>query len=420
MYDYHKLPNGKYVTIKDEVMRKNIMPNFYYDKENHRPVFTDEYSYQVLYNSKETSAYDSKGMLLWEKYGDRITTETILNAGNIRTGIREYNYQTEQMEDSGYTFDAKGRVTGYTYSDQYRDEALTYTWGDDDMITSFTDIYRYADYDEEFARSYSYQNITTVLNREYFDVYSLQPLGGGSDEKDQADGMNTRPLPFTDIQKYVWDDYTLRQWLFDADVTIIGNQQATIRILVDDAKGEITQRYSVGDVETRKVVSKELANGGNATYEIEGNDTTEFRVKEYNQYGALTKEAVKYEEGYQSQYTYNREYDAQGRPTKTTYTGGYGFQFEETYDAWVAIDLENATSIPAVSADATATIQAYPNPVVNTLYIKVENNAHIKAQLYNLQGQLLLQTNESTIDFATYPAGIYILDVNGERVKVIK
>ena len=65
-------------------------------------------------------------------------------------------------------------------------------------------------------------------------------------------------------------------------------------------------------------------------------------------------------------------------------------------------------------------VQVYPNPVVNTLYIKAENDTAIHAKLYNLQGQLLLQTNETEIDFVSYPKGIYILDVNGEQIKIVK
>ena len=65
-------------------------------------------------------------------------------------------------------------------------------------------------------------------------------------------------------------------------------------------------------------------------------------------------------------------------------------------------------------------IHIYPVPVINTLYIKVENGALVNAKLHNLQGQLVWQTNEPEIDFSAYPAGTYLLNVNGAWVKVVK
>jgi len=56
----------------------------------------------------------------------------------------------------------------------------------------------------------------------------------------------------------------------------------------------------------------------------------------------------------------------------------------------------------------------------HSLYIKAENGVATQSKLYNLQGQLLLQTNETEIDFTVYPKGIYILNVNGEQMKIIK
>ena len=411
--EYHKLPNGKYVTVKDVVKRKNILPDSYRDEHTGEPVFTDEYSYEVLSHRNETSAYDSKGMLLWEKSGDQIITETILNANNIRTGVRRYG------EDLNYTFDDKGRVLTYAYTyDEYNEtRTMSYTWGEDDIITAATGTYKY----DDIVENYSYRNITTVLNREYFDTYSLNPLFGGDDYDEGGVGYwNKEPLPFTDIQKYVWDDYTLHQWFFNLDATLDDNTQATIRTIIDDSKGVIAQVVSISGQEVNRTVYEKLANGGSTVYYFEDNNITEIWVKEYNQYGALTK-VLRQDGGDASlnEYLYNREYDAQSRPTKTIYANSRGDEFEETYDAWVAVNTENLSSITAPSANV-ANITAYPNPVVNTLYIKTEDNAAINAALYNLQGQLLLQTNETEIDFSAYPTGVYILNVNGEQIKVVK
>ena len=452
---YHKLPNGKFVNIKNETKRKNIMPEFLgRDPHTGEFVFSNEYHYDVYSHGKETAAYDNKGMQLWEQTESHNTQwainsreEAVVNGSGIRTGIRRYNYNTEQLElDNGYTFDAKGRVTGYSYErDEYDDSqgtvAVTYTWGANDMLNSCTETYRGGE-DVDYLSQTLFNNITTVLNGEYFEPYSLSPfvLGMRYDDSGNISPWERSPLPFTDMQKYAWDDYTLRQWFFNADAS--ANQggeelSATWRTVVDNAKGEITMIFSIGSSEARKEVYEKLPYGGYKYSAIENGDTTDIRIKEYNQYGAIIRdysyEYEAYEDDdymspteYEYDKQYNREYDAQGRPVKTVYSyrskyndGDYytDSQFEETYDAWTTAIVEAPTSIYTPKSGAASTVLVYPNPVTDMLYIKAENP---QSKLYNQQGQLLLQTNEAQITFSSYPTGIYILDVNGERMKVVK
>jgi hypothetical protein len=64
-------------------------------------------------------------------------------------------------------------------------------------------------------------------------------------------------------------------------------------------------------------------------------------------------------------------------------------------------------------------INFYPNPVKDRLYIRnIAGNGLVL--LYSMEGQLLRQTNQSTIDFSTFRSGLYIIDVNGVKTKIIK
>ena len=447
---YHQLPSGKFTSIKDEVKRKNIMPEVIgRDEETGRPMFGNEYRYDLYSHYNETAAYDAKGMQLWSQNGSSIEV-AILDENDIRTDIHRYN-NGEIYTDSerSYTFDDKGRVVEYSYEyDSYYNgysRTTTYTWGDNDMITSFSESYeaRERDGDEVNISSgeYSYNNIVTVLNEEYFEPYSLSPIQlGESDERDgNLEAWERAPLSFTDIQKYAWDDYTLRQCFFNMDIsgTDDGEQiSATWRTVVDNAKGEIAIIIALDGVEAGKQIYEKLPYGGYKHSAIEDGDTTRIQIMEYNQYGALVRDYSyrSYEDYYD--YTtrteindrqYTRQYDTQGRPIKTVYSykskyddGDYStpFTFEETYNAWTSSNVEiPEDNISSIKPAAVSTVSVYPNPVTDILYIKAENP---QSKLYNQQGQLLLQTSESQINFTLYPAGIYILDVNGERIKVVK
>ena len=63
-------------------------------------------------------------------------------------------------------------------------------------------------------------------------------------------------------------------------------------------------------------------------------------------------------------------------------------------------------------------LRVYPNPTGGMAYIQTENDAVL--QLYDLQGKLLLATTGKQIDLSAFAAGMYLLKVNGEMMKVVK
>jgi hypothetical protein len=68
-------------------------------------------------------------------------------------------------------------------------------------------------------------------------------------------------------------------------------------------------------------------------------------------------------------------------------------------------------------------INVYPNPTVADVSVKSTKNI-IGLELYNLQGQKLLQLRpeslETTVALAAYPAGVYLLQVVDESGIIIK
>ncbi|GAK89546.1 hypothetical protein JCM19297_1374 [Nonlabens ulvanivorans] len=53
----------------------------------------------------------------------------------------------------------------------------------------------------------------------------------------------------------------------------------------------------------------------------------------------------------------------------------------------------------------------YPNPTSNMITVAVENSAFAKANIYNLQGQLIASSQESSIQISDLTAGMYIIKI---------
>lgn len=75
--------------------------------------------------------------------------------------------------------------------------------------------------------------------------------------------------------------------------------------------------------------------------------------------------------------------------------------------------------IPELNANDLAKFSIYPNPTNNLVNIQTDEES-IEVQIYNTSGQLLIKTNNNTIDLSSYPCGIYFLNVNGTVEKIIK
>jgi hypothetical protein len=72
--------------------------------------------------------------------------------------------------------------------------------------------------------------------------------------------------------------------------------------------------------------------------------------------------------------------------------------------------------------EKTNSVNTYPNPTNENITISIENyNGNIQIEVYNLIGNRLQTTNETTISLRDYSKGIYILKVAyGDRVEEVK
>lgn len=78
-------------------------------------------------------------------------------------------------------------------------------------------------------------------------------------------------------------------------------------------------------------------------------------------------------------------------------------------------------SVVNINAVGASMNMVYPNPVSNLLYVKTEEGKMAHVKLYSVDGHLLLQTTVSDyVDLSDYPAGAYIVNINGEIHKVLK
>ena len=64
----------------------------------------------------------------------------------------------------------------------------------------------------------------------------------------------------------------------------------------------------------------------------------------------------------------------------------------------------------------------YPNPTIGEVYVESLSNENIvpTLKLYNLQGEQLYKTKNNKIDLSGYAQGVYLLQVKGKMVKVVK
>ena len=96
---------------------------------------------------------------------------------------------------------------------------------------------------------------------------------------------------------------------------------------------------------------------------------------------------------------------------------------------WTNIDTQHYfstnCSVPTSVQEIINTISLYPNPTSEEITISINNfNGNIQTEIYNLIGNRLQISNETTISLLGYARGIYLLKVSygdrAEEVKVIK
>ena len=88
------------------------------------------------------------------------------------------------------------------------------------------------------------------------------------------------------------------------------------------------------------------------------------------------------------------------------------------YPAVVVAGVDLTTSY--IHENSLPNIKIYPNPASNIVYIQTENGSTPELKLYSLDGKLLQQIRDTEIDVSNYPAGLYLLSIDGQMAKIIK
>jgi uncharacterized delta-60 repeat protein len=85
------------------------------------------------------------------------------------------------------------------------------------------------------------------------------------------------------------------------------------------------------------------------------------------------------------------------------------------------IKLHTEQSLSTISFDAANAFVIYPNPVQNVLHLQANNFTSIKAvKIYDLQGKVVLQDTNDTINVSNLSNGLYIVKISTEEGEVTK
>jgi hypothetical protein len=111
-----------------------------------------------------------------------------------------------------------------------------------------------------------------------------------------------------------------------------------------------------------------------------------------------------------------------GTVNETSNTISYTFSEAVSFKA-VTASAAGATLTIEDLSPAASSIHVYPNPTANRIYIQAENIT--KAELFDLMGRKVMETNQDQIDISNMSSGSYILQVTTqnnttESFKIIK
>ena len=438
LYEYHLMPAGYFVLSKE----------------------------QYSNNWREITSYDSKGMelsFIQEYYDDGEWhfdwgSRAVVDASGIRTGIERFNRDTQQWETvPGWIFDSKGRVLEF-YDEWEEDEEWdkkygkrmsqskhsgndvatmakqmkakyknasgaiwyykqTYEWNAADQIVGYS---MSIGADGVTYYSIEYKNIVYVLNGEYVNQYSSQPLG------------DEIGIWRSEVRQYAWEDYKHLELCFNGNLTYEGTEYV-VTTQINQGGNERIQILSKDGAEIFRNVLTFRSNGSwdmidVGTSPFDGPKDREV-IREYDAYGALTLSSEyaywdEYDEEDIRKEVYVREYNASGYPTKTS---SYWWHPEEeimvdgiseTYTAWADSDIRKNAITP--------TAVVFPNPTTGVF--KISNGAcpivnSIVVEIIDVTVRTVYHepcTENREIDISHLPAGIYFVKIGNEMAKIVK
>ena len=100
--------------------------------------------------------------------------------------------------------------------------------------------------------------------------------------------------------------------------------------------------------------------------------------------------------------------------TIRTIAGSYGWNFIDNFDI-----TQTTASTNTISNDQS--IQVFPNPSQDIIYVKVNNpNTAFNALIRDTQGRVVLLANNPIINLSALESGIYFLEIENNSAKTVK
>ncbi len=98
---------------------------------------------------------------------------------------------------------------------------------------------------------------------------------------------------------------------------------------------------------------------------------------------------------------------------------GYLYAGTNDFGTYRSASKISTTDYKEIHSDKT-TFKLFPNPTSDVIYIEGLTDIVPTVKLYNLQGKELIQTTDKQIDLSTFGKGVYMLQIDGQMVKVVK
>ena len=92
------------------------------------------------------------------------------------------------------------------------------------------------------------------------------------------------------------------------------------------------------------------------------------------------------------------------------------YSFTATEDRDLVANFELETGINSFSNNSNNEVKLFPNPVINTL--NIENGELVR--VFDIKGNLLVETTENSVDMSEMKAGMYLVNVDGIQFKITK
>lgn len=367
---------------------------------------TDSKSWLNYYRVEQTFDSDNHITLQESKFWNK----TLQNWG----GVEDYGYGTVYNTKTDFQYDERGRrlsekaQTAYTPNDYTPTCDMEYSYP---VIDNGSQLY---------CETYMYRadGTTRWLNGKLTKQYDTKGnLVYDIESKDIDDGMGM--LTYYD-DAYTYDErgnmLTSKSWTYTKDKENKRLAEISEQLVYDNNNNVIDAYYQQG----QGTSDNDWVNATRFTYQYE-QDTVRVEKLGYRWDGSEFVpnfgDGVRY------------DYNTPVSDLVTWISGPTYHKFLETMDYYPLNDSEwdyrsfkyyysevNATSIASTRTSKAMTLKS--TLIDNT--IEIAGNGNVDVKVYSLNGSILIHSTNKTIVADHLPQGIYVIDINGNRTKIVK